>query len=430
MMYMSVFQMSISVSILVLTVIVIRSFAFNKLPKIVFMILWAVLLFCLLVPFSAPLFTWSNRAAAIIWIIGTFALAAFFFSTHFRYMREYGASLPVIDNDIVNKWLKEQKQIQPIQVRQSDRITIPLTYGIFKPIILLPKSIDWRDEIALNYTLAHELVHIKRFDIFIKWLFVLALCLHWFNPFVWIMYVFANRDIELSCDESVVKAFEQTGSLSYALALKNLEEKESTPMFNIQTNERCLLKYCRKFLKEDEKAVGICKDCAKLSVMSYKKMFRSRSILGGLIISFVLLFVPLLNQALNLNDVVVIPFHSPLSISIWSFDTVASIGFIGIIGLVTLCYFLAFAGRVKFENIFGFFQQKLDSRGQDIGASAQALQVNGTVGRFGASPDVYGRVGITIIELFISFISGPFFFVYGIYRHRQLTIFIREDDSR
>ena len=429
MVHMSIFQMSITASVLVLAVVVIRSFALNKLPKIVFMILWIMLLFCLLIAFYIFGLGSASLAAIIVWIIGAFALAFFFIYTHFRYLIEYRASLPV-DSDIVNEWLKEQKLTRPIQIRLSDRVTTPLTYGILKPVILLPKVLDLQDEITLLYVLTHELIHIKRFDILAKWLLVLVLCLHWFNPLVWVMYVFVNRDIELSCDEAVVKIFSKTKSPSYALALKNLKEKEVAPMFNIQTTERCMLEYCRKFLKEDEKMIGICRDCAELSVMRYRKMFRVRSIIGGLIISFVLLLIPLLNHILGLNDVIVIPFHLPLSISIWSFNTINSIGFIGVIGLITLCYFLAFAGKVKFENIFGFFQQKLNSRGHDIGASAQALQVNGTVGRFGASPDVYGRVGITIIELFISFMSGPFFFVHGVYKYRQLAAYIIEDGSK
>jgi len=432
MVHMSVFQMSITALILVLAIVVIRSFAFDKLPKIVFMILWAVLLSYLLVAFYVFGLCSASQAAIIVWIIGAFALAFFFIYTHFRYLMEYRASLPV-DNDIVNEWLKEQKLIRPIQVRLSDRITTPLTYGILKPVILLPKVLDLHDEITLLYVLAHELIHIKRFDILTKWLLVLALCLHWFNPFVLVMYVFANRDIELSCDEAVVKVFEEMGSPSYALALKSLKEKEVAPMFNIQTTERCMLEYCRKFLKEDEKMIGICRDCAEFSVMRYRKIFRVRSIIGGVIISFVCFFIPLLNHILGLDDVVVIPFHLPLQINIWSFNSIVSLGFIGIIFLIILCYLLAFARKVKLETISGYFQQKLDSRGRDISAVSQAIQTDtvpgGGVG-VAPTPDAFGRVGVVVVELFISFMSGPFFFVHGVYKYRQLAAYIREDDSK
>jgi beta-lactamase regulating signal transducer with metallopeptidase domain len=105
-----------------------------------------------------------------------------------------------------------------------DTIAVPLTYGIWRPVILLPKIISSKDEWRLKYILAHELVHIKRFDTLRKWLLAAALCIHWFNPLVWAMYVLANRDIELACDEAVVRAFGQTSRSQYALALIGMEE--------------------------------------------------------------------------------------------------------------------------------------------------------------------------------------------------------------
>jgi len=114
--------------------------------------------------------------------------------------------------------------IRHIQVRQSDRIAAPLTYGIWKPVILFPKTTDWQDIANLRYVLTHEITHIRRFDILTKWLLAAALCVHWFNPLVWAMYFLANRDIELSCDEAVVKTFGESKKSAYAMALIGLEE--------------------------------------------------------------------------------------------------------------------------------------------------------------------------------------------------------------
>lgn len=91
------------------------------------------------------------------------------------------------------------------QIRQSDRIRAPLTYGVFSPVILVPKETNWTDETQLKYILT------------------VAVCLHWFNPFVWVMYVLANRDIELSCDEMVVGIFGETMKSDYALTLTSLQ---------------------------------------------------------------------------------------------------------------------------------------------------------------------------------------------------------------
>ena len=80
----------------------------------------------------------------------------------------------------------------------------------------MPKRTDWRDETALRYVLEHEFVHIQRFYTVFKLLLIASVCVHWFNPLVWVMYVLANRDIELSCDETVVCRFGSGTRASYA----------------------------------------------------------------------------------------------------------------------------------------------------------------------------------------------------------------------
>ena len=62
----------------------------------------------------------------------------------------------------------------------------------------------------------------------------MVLCVHWFNPLVWVMYILANRDIELSCDEAVVRLFGENAKTDYAQALISMEETRSglTPLCN------------------------------------------------------------------------------------------------------------------------------------------------------------------------------------------------------
>jgi len=294
---MSVFQMSISAAILIAAIVIIRGIFIHKLPKAIFVILWAVVLLRLLMPFSvsipalvsnqafsvntfvddaASIFntyehgmhfapwgthtaisstipadgvianlnslalvagTSENRAVfftlTTVWLVGMVVAASFFLGTHLRYRKEYKGSLP-IDCDMSDTWLKEQKLMRSIQIRQSDRINTPLTYGIWRPVILFSKTASLTDERLLQYILTHELIHIKRFDILKKWLLAIAVCIHWFNPLVWVMYMLANRDIELSCDEAVVKSLGEKTKPSYALALIRLEESRSifTPIFS------------------------------------------------------------------------------------------------------------------------------------------------------------------------------------------------------
>lgn len=91
----------------------------------------------------------------------------------------------------------------PIPVRTYRGASSPMVLGFFRPILVLP-DMDFRQE-ELGFVLRHELTHLKRHDIFVKLLFILANALHWFNPVVYMMRRAAVVDMELSCDESVVQ---------------------------------------------------------------------------------------------------------------------------------------------------------------------------------------------------------------------------------
>lgn len=139
-----------------------------------------------------------------------------------------------MENDFIKSWLNTHQQKRPISIRQSSRFSAPLTYSVFRPVILMPTSTDWENTKALQYVLAHEYVHIRRFDSITKLVLIAALCVHWFNPLVWVMYILANWDIELSCDEAVVRLFGETTKAAYARALISMEEIRSglTPLCN------------------------------------------------------------------------------------------------------------------------------------------------------------------------------------------------------
>ncbi|WP_019534631.1 M56 family metallopeptidase [Paenibacillus ginsengihumi] len=277
---MDIVQMSFSASVLTVVVVIIRAFALHKLPKKTFLVLWGVVICRLLLPLSVPfqfsfytgietlknMFIESTDVAfpagmpsvsqvgnipgigqtigvgastasfswmELVWLTGICAFALFFITVYIKCRREFQTSLPV-NNDFIAQWLREHPLRRPMQIRQSDRIKAPLTYGAFRPVILLPKKTDWTDEARLKVILAHEFVHIKRFDTLTKLLLAAAVCVHWFNPFVWLMYVMANRDIELACDEAVLRKCGESTKAAYALALIGLAEKNSglVPLIN------------------------------------------------------------------------------------------------------------------------------------------------------------------------------------------------------
>ena len=253
---------------MILAIIVIRALAINRVPKKTFLALWDVALMRLLIPFSLPsgmsIYSLLERkttpvtgntpamvlpavpsgyavtvvpqkeaasAAAIpvwsiVWAAGLILCAVIFGVAYWKCYQEFQISLPV-DNDVSKRWLQAHPLRRKITIRQSDRISSPLTFGVLHPVILVPKKTDWENENALRYVLEHEFVHIQRFDTVSKLLLFAAVCVHWFNPMVWGMYILANRDIELSCDEAVVRHFGSDTRASYAKVLISMEEKRS-----------------------------------------------------------------------------------------------------------------------------------------------------------------------------------------------------------
>jgi len=273
---MNVLQMSVSAGILILVIVVVRGFAMNRLPKTMFITLWGIALCRLLLPFSIPSkfsiydvikrfseeFVLKAGAAngssarvliyrsteymeaiykpfeiepiMILWIAGTVFLALFFGASYYKCSREIRTSLPIKGNALIDKWLSEQKINRSVRILVSDKITTPLTYGFIKPKIILPKSMDYSNGMRMRYILTHELIHIKRFDALWKLLLVIALCFHWFNPMVWVLYVLMNRDLEIACDEKVIKLFGESTKSNYALSLIEMAERRTkfTPLYS------------------------------------------------------------------------------------------------------------------------------------------------------------------------------------------------------
>ena len=161
-----------------------------------------------------------------VWFIGMLLCTAFFVISYLHCKFKFNTSIPV-QNDFAEQWLETHKLRRSISIRQSDRISSPLTYGVLHPVILMPKNTDWKNINQLQYIFLHEYIHICHYDIVIKFISTIALCIHWFNPFVWLMYILFNRDIELACDESVVHRFGEKSKSIYASMLVNMEVKKS-----------------------------------------------------------------------------------------------------------------------------------------------------------------------------------------------------------
>lgn len=273
---MNLLQMSLTGGVMIGVVAVLRALTMHRVPKRTFFILWCIVLARLLLPFSVPSMfsvytlleqqtlapkltpavmdesvfaadgvsgttvyvqqnadTGMANLPVLIWAIGVLVCVLFFAVLYWRCWQAFRVSLPV-QNAYAKQWLDTHPLKRPLSIRASSQFSSPLTYGVFHPVILMPKTTDWEDLDTIRYSLAHEYVHIRRFDMVTKLALIAALCLHWFNPLVWLMYVLANRDIELSCDEAVIRSFGEDIRSAYARALIHMEETRSilTPLCN------------------------------------------------------------------------------------------------------------------------------------------------------------------------------------------------------
>jgi beta-lactamase regulating signal transducer with metallopeptidase domain len=283
-MAMNILHMSISAGLLITVIVIIRAVALNRLPKTMFLILWGVTLCRLLIPVSVPLkysvYSVINAIikiafpdtpvqsaidhalstggpagaqsitgqitqtaqeqvltmapATVVWLVGMLAAFVVFAILCFKNYRELRFALMIRDDDFLNKWLAEHRLLRPMTILQSDRITTPVAVGVVKPRIILPKSMNMSDEQLLNHVLTHEYYHIKRCDVLWKLLCVFALCVHWFNPMVWVMFALVNRDLELTCDEMVIRRFGAETKTAYAYSLIGMAEQRSklAPLYN------------------------------------------------------------------------------------------------------------------------------------------------------------------------------------------------------
>ncbi|WRS27175.1 M56 family metallopeptidase [Oscillospiraceae bacterium MB08-C2-2] len=107
----------------------------------------------------------------------------------------------------------------PVNIYTNSLISSPLLIGFFRPCIMLPTAELSKSD--FEYTVLHELTHFKRRDLFYKWLVQLTICLHWFNPFVYLMSREINCACELSCDEAVVRSLDKDGRRAYGDTLLN-----------------------------------------------------------------------------------------------------------------------------------------------------------------------------------------------------------------
>ena len=145
-----------------------------------------------------PLQIWISVMAAV-WLAGAAALLLYSAISYWRLRRRVREAVILRDN-----------------FYQSENAGSPFVLGIIQPKIYLPYSVDSG---ALAYVIAHEQAHIRRGDHWWKPLAFLLLTVHWFNPLLWLGYILLCRDIELACDEKVIREMGSEQRADYTQAL-------------------------------------------------------------------------------------------------------------------------------------------------------------------------------------------------------------------
>ncbi|MDD2586126.1 MAG: M56 family metallopeptidase [Syntrophomonadaceae bacterium] len=258
--FLTVLNMSLTASYVALAVIIVR-LLLKKAPKIFSYALWVVVLFRLLCPctFESPLSVLPvnteaipydiiyspnpaittgvgiadnamnqsiqstlpavNPAAsvnpigiafeigAIIWMLGIIVLLSYAVISYYRLKLRLSTATLVHDN-----------------IYATDRIKTPFVLGFIKPRIYIPTDLSGSE---LSYIIKHEETHIKHYDHIIKPAAFLALTIHWFNPLIWFSYFLMVKDMEMSCDESVMKQSNEDIRVNYSHSLLAFSAKQS-----------------------------------------------------------------------------------------------------------------------------------------------------------------------------------------------------------
>lgn len=137
-----------------------------------------------------------------IWIVGMMGMLLYGLISLLRLRRQLVGAVRLREN-----------------IYQSDYIISPFVIGIFAPKIYLPSSLYGKEQ---EYILLHEQTHVKRGDHFFRLLAFAALVLHWFNPFVWVAFYFSGKDMEMACDEAVMRRMKEDIRAEYSASLLGL----------------------------------------------------------------------------------------------------------------------------------------------------------------------------------------------------------------
>lgn len=232
----NLFYISMISTVLISLLVAARFLLGRRIHRVFFSLAWMIVLVRLLLPLCVSVSVgypeildrvngWIRSVPTgryfLIWAGGAAVSVTFFVVRYVMWGRILREALPIQKVPDIDE---EMFTFMGIRVYVSDRIASPVTYGIFQQKVLLPKYYMELTREQLKFILIHEKVHIDGHDNLNKCLVILAVCIHWFNPFAWMMYVCCNRDLELACDEKVIRQVGEDSREDYAGVLISLAQ--------------------------------------------------------------------------------------------------------------------------------------------------------------------------------------------------------------
>ena len=163
-----------------------------------------------------------------VWMIGSLIFISVHLISYSHYKRQVIKRGRVIkETRILSQIFQLKRELhirRTVRVMEYDEAGSPMIIGFIKPVLVLPR--EQYDSEDLFFILKHELVHLKRGDVYLKLLFVTANAVHWFNPLIWIMQKEAAIDMELSCDERVTQGISYELRKAYTETLLSMLHKQ------------------------------------------------------------------------------------------------------------------------------------------------------------------------------------------------------------
>lgn len=201
--------------------------------------------------------------AAGIWLMGGLVMLLVHGFSYVHFRRQVSQNGVAVDDQSALYGLPQMTE--ELQIRRKikfikyTQVTSPMLVGFIHPILVIPDETYCKEE--FHFILKHELLHLKRHDIYFKLLLLVVNAIHWFNPMVWIMRIEAAVDMELSCDESVVQGMNLAARKAYTESLLSALDRQCTRETVLSTQfyggKQLMKKRFKNILTESRKKNGL-----------------------------------------------------------------------------------------------------------------------------------------------------------------------------